>query len=1082
MGVPMKAFFRKTGRVIAGALLSFCTLFILVLIAAQIVLAVGINIMGSGKGTSFVQDKANAALSGSGYSVAFSGFYYDPLRGVTLHDLSVADGQGPFLSLDRFSLSVSLSQLALRDLSLLGRGGHLKLLRIPEGGKEDGEEPVVEPGGMKPFSLPDIYFRTISLEGLSLDSVEIAKNQADERPFIFSPALSAYARLGEDVSLRLRFRPGMEPLAPGVPAPDEISLDAGFSPASLRLALNRLEAVSSAYSLKAGGGADLSGAGSIDLSARVDYGDLGPATGGNFEKASMDLSATGPARSPAVAVNGLAVPGALLKERGLSDIALSLITEYAQEGADGKLEIRSAFREQPVTLAGEVFYAGAVFSVKNLKGTAPRIDLEGKGQYKEHFDGHLKISVSDLSYYKDLSGLDIAGTAEASARFSPAEAGQSAQVALSLAGSRYEGMSVKKLTAEASLPTLAVPWPESAKLDAQGLRLSPTVILHTLGVSLAAAGADADGESYALSFKGSGEAPSPVSFDGRAALSGLTEKIPVARDIRTTLKSGGSSIVLSGAFSPEEIDLKASTDRFRAGDVPAALPEALAGALINGTIHMKGPPAAPQTDLSASLTGLGAGEYKDAALTIGARHGDGRLSATLSGKGTGIRNLKADADLPLAFSLLPFAFTLEESAPLAGTMAADIDLAAISALFLPPAQDLSGDLSMNGRLGGTLGSPAPAGTIRLSGAAFEDSANGIELADLAAEAGFSSDRLDLKSLTATDGANGRLSGGGTLAFGEKSGADIALRAQDFNIPKTDLANGIIDAELFLKGASGGFNLTGTVDIAEMNVLIPETFQSRIPELNIVERAAEKKSAAAGALALDIKINAHNQVFVRGWGLDAEFSGDIDVSGSADKPQLNGTLSARRGRFEEFGKRFDLARAELRFQGEVPPSPYLDIEATTPAGDVTAAILLTGPVKAPAIKFASTPALPEDEVLSRILFGKDTARISPFQAVQLAQTARRFSGKGGGGGLDPLGMLRAATGLDDISVETDESGGANVGVGKYLTDNVYLELEKGKAENSGAATIKIEITPSINVESRTGQDAQTGGGVFWKRDY
>lgn len=97
--------------------------------------------------------------------------------------------------------------------------------------------------------------------------------------------------------------------------------------------------------------------------------------------------------------------------------------------------------------------------------------------------------------------------------------------------------------------------------------------------------------------------------------------------------------------------------------------------------------------------------------------------------------------------------------------------------------------------------------------------------------------------------------------------------------------------------------------------------------------------------------------------------------------------------------------------------------------------------------------------------------------------QRFSGKGGGGsGFDPLGQLRAATGLDDISVETDESGQTNVGVGKYLTDKVYLEVEKGKAASSGNATIQIEVTPQVNIQSKIGQESQTGGGIFWKRDY
>ena len=121
-------------------------------------------------------------------------------------------------------------------------------------------------------------------------------------------------------------------------------------------------------------------------------------------------------------------------------------------------------------------------------------------------------------------------------------------------------------------------------------------------------------------------------------------------------------------------------------------------------------------------------------------------------------------------------------------------------------------------------------------------------------------------------------------------------------------------------------------------------------------------------------------------------------------------------------------------------------------------------------------------MSHILFGQDMDKISPFQAVQLAQAMQRFSGVGGGSSFDPMGMLRSATGLDDIRVETDEEGQATVGAGKYLTDKVYLEFEAGSEEDSGNANVQVELTPNITVESEVGQDARAGAGVFWKWDY
>ena len=149
----------------------------------------------------------------------------------------------------------------------------------------------------------------------------------------------------------------------------------------------------------------------------------------------------------------------------------------------------------------------------------------------------------------------------------------------------------------------------------------------------------------------------------------------------------------------------------------------------------------------------------------------------------------------------------------------------------------------------------------------------------------------------------------------------------------------------------------------------------------------------------------------------------------------------------------------------------------------ARIEIKGTPESPEISFSSEPALPEDEVLSHILFGKNMDSITPFQAVKLTQTLQRFSGQGGAfSSFDPLDTVRNATGLDDLRVEADEEGAATVGAGKYLTDKVYLEFETGSGENSSNANIEIEVTPNITVESEIGEDAQGGAGVFWKWDY
>ena len=84
----------------------------------------------------------------------------------------------------------------------------------------------------------------------------------------------------------------------------------------------------------------------------------------------------------------------------------------------------------------------------------------------------------------------------------------------------------------------------------------------------------------------------------------------------------------------------------------------------------------------------------------------------------------------------------------------------------------------------------------------------------------------------------------------------------------------------------------------------------------------------------------------------------------------------------------------------------------------------------------------------------------------------------------MGQTRKLLGVDQL--EFKQSGEnmreSTISAGKYLRDNVYLEVEKGLGPESGNASIKWELTPSITVETEVGENAETGAGINWKRDY
>src|SRR5690606_13781250 len=124
--------------------------------------------------------------------------------------------------------------------------------------------------------------------------------------------------------------------------------------------------------------------------------------------------------------------------------------------------------------------------------------------------------------------------------------------------------------------------------------------------------------------------------------------------------------------------------------------------------------------------------------------------------------------------------------------------------------------------------------------------------------------------------------------------------------------------------------------------------------------------------------------------------------------------------------------------------------------------------------SSVPALPEDEVLARLIFGRSMSNLSPLQIAQLAEAAAQLSGVGGPTSL--LEKLRNQIGIDDLDVTTDEQGGAAVSAGKYLNDRTYLSIQKGEKPGSGRARIDFDVGRGIKLRGEASDGGEAKGGI------
>ncbi|GAA0674234.1 translocation/assembly module TamB domain-containing protein [Sphingomonas insulae] len=432
-------------------------------------------------------------------------------------------------------------------------------------------------------------------------------------------------------------------------------------------------------------------------------------------------------------------------------------------------------------------------------------------------------------------------------------------------------------------------------------------------------------------------------------------------------------------------------------------------------------------------------------------------------------------------------------APLSGGIRYNGPSAVLFSLAALPQQQLSGPIAVAADFSGRVSAPQLNGLIRADNLTYDNETFGTRLSQMKIAARFSNDRLELTNLSARAGS-GTVQAQGSVGLAADSGFPIDLRAKLDNaqLAKSDALAATTSGDiLFTYGRDGGL-LQGNLNIPEARYQIIRQGSAEVPELTGIRRKSQlvtvrptdrPKPAPISVIKLDLTVRAANQLFVSGMGLESEWEMNLKVGGTSAAPVIAGGLDLVRGTYSFAGKRFEVTRGTIRFRGGQLTDPDINIQASTTVNGITAVIAITGTGQRPQIAFTSTPALPQDEVLSRLLFGTNPENLSATEAIQLASALNSLRGSGGGG-LNPLGKLRSATGFDRLRVlGADEASGrgTSLAAGKYLTDDIYVEIVTD-ARGFTATQLEIALTRALSLLTSTGSAGGSDARLKYSKDY
>ena len=613
---------------------------------------------------------------------------------------------------------------------------------------------------------------------------------------------------------------------------------------------------------------------------------------------------------------------------------------------------------------------------------------------------------------------------------------------------------------------------------------------------------------------------------GRVGLDGVRARrfaIPISGELRLVanpkdtggtllLQTGGSPIVQGSLVTALGTDALADLDaigarlRTAALKVDLTIPEqsvsrlaALAGKWqasgnLSGFVKVRGTAAAPVVTARLRAPGLTAEGVRFSRLDLDSRYQRsgwyGRAVAVQDGGGTLRLEARQGSEAEAAGA--------RRDGILLGVTANRFRLAFLSPLWNQPGGGLTHlDGRLNARLTatGTLDNPVVDGTIRLreGEARIPKLLRPIDQVEVT---------VDIAKSRATLLVNARSRPGkihleGSFAFDRPAASSFDVRLKASKLPvlagsQLLSVNGKIASSGRLRNRLWNIDTTigkglviqlpsqGTGQLHDTAPLEDVSFVDPAGLAEAESRRAAKKTT--GAIGLRMKILTADRIIVRGDMVRTDLRLKLVATMIEGRTSVTGTVDAVRGWVEIIGRRYDIERAWIIFEGEMPPDPRLDIRVSHRFTQTTLYIDVVGPLSKPNIGFASDSGQYDQASLLAMVLGNDPGeeRADTDNTHKAAGAALAFAA-----GQATTALRRSGLPVDSLKVGTEagsEQQVSYVTVGKWLNDRIFIAYRRRftaeVTENQNEGVFQDFFARDWMVEGAAGDRGTASLDLLW----
>ncbi len=337
-------------------------------------------------------------------------------------------------------------------------------------------------------------------------------------------------------------------------------------------------------------------------------------------------------------------------------------------------------------------------------------------------------------------------------------------------------------------------------------------------------------------------------------------------------------------------------------------------------------------------------------------------------------------------------------------------------------------------------------------------------------------------LAGTIGIDGALPTGGDL--------QITLR----NVSPIGTVEPVIDADVNAKLKHEGLVWIADVDVRRGSIDIPSGRGEKLKPVGapidmvfangkrVTDRPMKQEPVAPQNAGLIVNLTLHS-THVKSAELRTYIKGNLKISTDAQSVGVVGNIMAEQGDLDLFGRRYQVDRAAVHFDGTT--DPLLDVVITHDFADTSTITQVRGRLSKPELIMGSDPGMYSQGQLLGFLLGGE-----PDGAPQSGSARDKATAAGTSFVANKLGgYVKNAlpVDIDVLKYEAASStSSAAVTVGSWISRSLFVayrqHLESRVDQNLSEAELEYWLTRRLSVQGTSGDRGFTGVDLLWRKRY